>query len=792
MRACSMHNDRYVLWNRRYEQLYAESGDKIVKGMRFEDTLRAGLERGQYPEAAGREEDWLAERLARHAEAKSTHEQRLPGNRWLRIEERRTADGGSVGIRVDITDLKMREASFRLLFENNPMPMWVYHRETLRFLDVNQAALDHYGYDRDRFLGMTLLDIRPPEDREEVRAAVANSDIEDGTTLSWRHLKADGSQIEVVVYSSRLNYHDQPASLIAVVDITERKRAEDELRSTREFLHTVIESVPVTIFVKDAVDQRYLLINKAAEDFLGMPRTMLIGKTASEVLPRDLAENIAARDGFLLKSGGTESVVAETVETPTRGLRTVNSSAVAIPGKDGSPRYLLRVVEDVTERKLAEQRIEHMARHDPLTDLPNRAAIAEELTTLLDRHHTIGGQFAVLCLDLDRFKEVNDVFGHRVGDALLCAVTRRLESFADGAFLARLGGDEFLLLSSDGAQPAAAATLADRILSGLADEIEIDHHRIRPGVSIGVAIFPPDGNDASVLLANADAALYRAKADGRGTVRFFEPEMDRRLREKRALQRDLHAAIGDGQFRVHYQPQARVDGNIVGFEALVRWHHPTKGFLPPNVFVPVAEESGLINDIGQWVLREACREAASWPRDLQIAVNLSPVQFKHGDLPGLVNGVLLDTGLAPHRLELEITESILIGDFSRALSILRRLKALGVRIAMDDFGTGYSSLSYLQAFPFDKIKIDRSFVSNVDQPQSAAIIRAVIGLGRGLQLPIVAEGVETKDQLEFLAQESCDQVQGYLIGRPSPIEMYAQHVGLGADVQDRRHEAAKA
>jgi EAL domain-containing protein (putative c-di-GMP-specific phosphodiesterase class I) len=262
--------------------------------------------------------------------------------------------------------------------------------------------------------------------------------------------------------------------------------------------------------------------------------------------------------------------------------------------------------------------------------------------------------------------------------------------------------------------------------------------------------------------------------------------MDRHLREKRALQRDLHAALADGQLRVHYQPQALINGEIVGFEALLRWHHPARGDIPPSTFVPIAEESSLICDIGAWILREACREAASWPRDLHIAVNLSPVQFKHGDLPRMVHTILLETGLAPNRLELEITESVLIDNSSRALSILRGLKALGVRVAMDDFGTGYSSLSYLQSFPFDKIKIDQSFVANVAHPQSAAIVRAVIGLGRGLQLPVVAEGVETSHQLDFLADESCDQVQGYLIGRPRPIEEYAQHTGHDDPLARRR------
>jgi EAL domain-containing protein (putative c-di-GMP-specific phosphodiesterase class I) len=301
---------------------------------------------------------------------------------------------------------------------------------------------------------------------------------------------------------------------------------------------------------------------------------------------------------------------------------------------------------------------------------------------------------------------------------------------------------------------------------------------LRVGLTIGIALYPTDGSDPATLIGNADAALYRAKAEARGSIRFFEPEMDERLRDRRALQHDLRTAVERDDLQLDYQPQARLGGEVVGFEALVRWRHPTRGIVPPDTFIPIAEENGTIIAIGEWVLREACREAASWQRPLRIAVNLSPVQFQHGDLAGLVHSVLLETGLSPGRLELEITEGVLIGDFSRAISILRRLKTLGVRIAMDDFGTGYSSLSYLQSFPFDKIKIDQSFISNLGRnPQSQAIIRAVIGLGHGLNLPITAEGVETQDQLAFLSCETCDEVQGFLIGRPGPMHLFAHLVG---------------
>lgn len=769
--------DRYVLWNRRYAQIYAKSDDKIAKGMRFEDTLRAGLARGQYPDAIGREEEWLADRLARHAEPRAAHEQHLPGGRWVRVEERRTSDGGSVGVRIDVTELKLREESFRLLFDENPIPMWVYDRESLRILAVNDAAIGHYGYNREKFLSMSILDIRPPDDWPAVKAAAAIGDSRKREDRSWRHIKADGTQIDVSVYSRKLRYHGRDASLIAAVDITERKRAEDELKNTREFLDTVIENVPTPIMVKDARRFRYILLNRAAERLLGVPRDRFIGKTAQDIYPSEDAAVIAAHDQELVTSRRQQFFGEQWLETPGNGKRNVTITSLPVHNVKDEPQYLLTVIEDVTERKEAQARIARMAYHDALTDLPNRAALNQYLASTIETAKTSGKEVAVLCLDFDRFKEINDVFGHSVGDALLCRLAERLSSATD-AFLARLGSDEFAFILAVGPQPSSSMALADRIFAATADDFEIEGHRIRTGVSIGIAVFPNDGSDPLTLVGNADAALYRAKAEGRGTVRFFEPEMDRRLREKHALQQDLHVAVSGGQLLLHYQPRARIAGEVVGFEALVRWQHPKRGLVPPAVFIPLTEESGAIISIGEWILREACREAASWPQSLTIAVNLSPVQFLHGDLPSLVHTILLETGLAPNRLELEVTESVLIGDYNRAVSILRRLKALGVQIAMDDFGTGYSSLSYLQLFPFDKIKIDQAFVSNVERSaQSAAIIRAVIGLGRGLNLPVVAEGVETNEQLEFLSREACDEVQGYLIGRPRPIHDYAEIVG---------------
>ena len=569
-------------------------------------------------------------------------------------------------------------------------------------------------------------------------------------------------------------------------DVSDRFRAEKDLERTRNFLETIIENVPATILVKEAEHLRYVLINRAGEDYYGISRANLVGRTARDVFPASTADLIVEHDQRLLETRSPLFIDEHPIVTPANDERVITAARLPILGADGQAQYLVTVLHDVTERKRAEARVAHMAHHDALTGIPNRAAFNERFEAILTQSAATGEPFALMCIDLDRFKEINDVFGHAVGDDLLCALTARLQQAVAGAFLARLGGDEFVLIATDEPLLASAVRLADGLLGCVAEEFDIAGHRLRIGLSVGIALYPGDGTDAALLLGNADAALYRAKADGRGSIRFFEADMDKRLRDRRALVQDLRHAAERNQLVLHYQPQARIDGEIIGFEALARWRHPARGLVPPAVFIPIAEESGLILPIGEWVLREACREAASWPRPLNIAVNLSAIQFRHGDLAALVHAVLFETGLAASRLELEITESVLIDDFARAIAILRRIKALGVRIAMDDFGTGYSSLSNLQSFAFDKIKIDRSFISNLEiNPQSATIVRAVIGLGRGLDVPVVAEGVETTEQLAFLSSEDCSEVQGFLLGKPLPIAAYARLVGRTPEAEQQ-------
>jgi diguanylate cyclase (GGDEF)-like protein len=421
------------------------------------------------------------------------------------------------------------------------------------------------------------------------------------------------------------------------------------------------------------------------------------------------------------------------------------------------------------------EQITHLGHYDVLTKLPNRTVLAMRLSETFDKATINGEAFAVLAVDLDHFKEANDVFGHAVGDELLCAVARRLQDASEGAFISRIGSDEFTLILAKGEQPAAAEALADRLVKSMTEAFDVRGRKIPIGLCIGVATYPKDAGDPLTLLANAAAALHRAKVDGRRLVCYFDPAMDHRTRERYSLQLDLRAAIPHDELSLQYQPQATIDGEVFGFEALVRWTHPKLGLRKPGSFIGLAEQNGSIIEIGEWALREACREAAAWKNPLQIAVNISPVQFRNGDMPDVVQSVLTESGLAPERLELEITEGVLINDSSRALSILHRLKSIGIKIAMDDFGTGYSSLSSLQSFPFDKIKIDRSFVTGVDSnPQSAAIVRAVIALGKGLHMPVIAEGVETEKEKEFLRRESCREIQGFLIGHPQNIGAYAE------------------
>ncbi|WP_094193775.1 putative bifunctional diguanylate cyclase/phosphodiesterase [Bradyrhizobium viridifuturi] len=631
---------RYLLWNKKYAEIYKRSSDLFEHGARLEDTIRIGVARGDYPEAIGREEEWIAERLQKMYQPGERHEQVLADGRVVLIEERLTSDGGIVGLRVDITELKQREASFRLLFEGNPVPMILCALDGERILAVNDAAIAHYGYVRAEFEKMTIKSLQA-FDPELPWAAGRSSDEQAART--WKHVRADGTLIDLAIYSRQLMHGDQPAMLLALMDITERKRAE--------------------------------------------------------------------------------------------------------------------------------ARLAFMAQHDSLTGLPNRNLLRQQMEEMLQHTRRSTDKVAVLMLGLDNFKAVNDTLGHGIGDKLLRGVAKRLRStLREEDALARLNSDEFTIVQGGVMRPEDAVLLARRILDAIGEPYLLEGHSVVIGASIGIAMSPGDGEDSEKLLKSADMALSRAKSDFRGTFSFFEAEMDARAQSRRKIEIDLRDAIQNEGLQPYYQPLVDLtSGRITGLEALVRWPHPERGMISPGEFIPVAEETGLINPLGSLMLHRACMDAAQWPDDVRVAVNLSPLQFRTGNLLALVTDALRQSGLPARRLELEITETLLLEKSSQVLATLHALRALGVRMSMDDFGTGYSSLSYLRSFPFDKIKIDQSFVRDLGaNPDAQAIVRSIVSLGVGLGVTITAEGVETEAELSCLRAEGCHEGQGFLFSRARP------------------------
>ena len=449
------------------------------------------------------------------------------------------------------------------------------------------------------------------------------------------------------------------------------------------------------------------------------------------------------------------------------------------------------IASDVTAQVVAERRARYLALYDPLTDLPNRELLRQRLDDALAGLRRRDGMVAVFLLDLDRFKSINDTFGHAAGDRLIRSCSERLKAcMRQTDTLARIGGDEFALIQVGVEKAEQVQALCRRLLAALVEPFDLDGQEVIVTASIGVALAPTDAEEPARLLQHADVALYRAKDEGRNAFRFFEPEMDRRLQNRRALECDLRAALARGQIEVHYQLQVDLRSQEpVGVEALARWHHPERGWVPPQEFISVAEETGLILPLGEQVLRTACAQMVAWPR-LRLSVNLSPVQFRHGDLVALVRSALEEARLEAGRLELEVTEGVLLSDTVDALATLTSLRELGVRIAMDDFGTGYSSLGYLQKFTFDTIKIDRSFVGAIERRSEAeAIVRAVVGLGHSLGIRTCAEGVETAGQFAFLEGEGCDEVQGYYFSRPVPASDLAELLAAptsGASIELRQ------
>lgn len=632
---------RYILWNQQYAEIYAVSADLLAPGMHFAETLRVGVERGDYPEAIGNEDAWIADRMSRMAAPAARHEQRLANGRRILIEERKTSDGGTIGLRVDITDLRQSEEAFRLLFERNPVAMLVYDIESGCIRSANNSAAEYLGYSIEELEGLAAHKLFSPADRPEVEAMLG-------------------------------------------IDFNEPNRVWQ-------------------------MHRRNGLINEAV-----------------------ISTRLSQLEGF---------------------------SATIVS------------VFDITERRVIEQRMAHMARHDELTGLANRSHCREHLHHVLN----VAGSDETVTLalvDLDHFKAVNDTYGHHRGDALLTDAARRmLQLVPDNALLCRIGGDEFALIFRN-ASRTQAEIIARAIITALSQPFIIDDNVLHIGATVGFATSPNDSSDPETLLRYADLALYAAKAQKRGTCRSFESGMDTAAQEKARLEVDFREALQADQLQVHYQPLVNLQtGMVECYEALLRWNHPVRGQVGPDVFVPLAEEIGLIDTVGRMVLQTACKQAMSWPEHIKLSVNVSPLQFRNGNLISTVINALTCAKMPPERLELEITEAVLMEKGPRPAAIIRNLRAFGIGISLDDFGTGYSSLSYLLNYPFTKIKIDKSFILNMEQQTNAhAVIRAVIGLGRSLGLMVTAEGIEREGVADYLRAEGCVQGQGFLYGRALPAD----------------------
>ena len=556
------------------------------------------------------------------------------------------------------------------------------------------------------------------------------------------------------------------------IDITERRRAERDLDETKRFLDSIIENIPVAVVVKDAKTRKFLLVNRAFEAMLGTSRNDLLGRTVFDIHQAKDAQIIDDADTESLQEPDRVTYKEIEVNTALRGLRLQATSRIVIRRSQGDAKCIIAVIDDVTERKKSEQRIAFLAHHDALTGLANRAALVQKIDEAAARQRRRDEPFTVLLLDLDRFKQVNDTLGHPAGDALLTEVATRLKSLLrETDVLARLGGDEFAIIQGGEVnQRPAAKALAERIIEVIGKPFDIDGGDVNIGTSIGIALAPEHHTGSDELLKMADLALYRAKSSGRNGYCFFDPQMSEVASARHEIENDLRRAVQQNELELHYQPILDAKTRkITSVEALVRWRHPTKGLIFPDLFIPLAEETGMITQIGDWVLRAACAEAATWPTDIKVAVNLSLVQFRKTNLPDVVMRALVDSGLRPERLELEITETALIESAAECLPALRQFKNQGITIVLDDFGTGYSSLSQLAMFPFDRIKIDKTFTQNLTKrSECAAIISATLTLAQTLDIATTAEGVETADQYRLLRLAGVTSVQGYLFKRPGP------------------------
>ena len=648
----------------------------------------------------------------------------------------------------------------------------------------NPAAERMFGRTRDEAVGQNFEIILPPHRAEAYRELLTRVAQEPtvrsiGTSVELVGARADGTEFPIELSLARWGGAGTEEGFAAIVrDIGARKALESEREHAKAFLDSIVQNLPAMLFVKDVESRRYLMINRAGEKIIGRPASEIIGRTDRDLFPEH-GEGVEQRDTEAVGASGShifESAL-NGEDGQTTHIRTIRT---LIDGPSQPNQYILGISEDVTEIRRTEAEVLRLAHYDSLTGLLNRASFADKVHGMVHD----GKPFAMLSIDLDRFKAVNDQFGHPVGDEVLVLVGERLKAAVKRTdWVARLGGDEFIVVLTGRNLRERAQNVANAVIDGIAEPFVTARGVAHLGASVGVVLMPEDGRTTEQLRENADLALYRAKHNGTAKACFFNADMDAAARDRREIERDLRGAVAAGEVTLAYQPLVSTQtGQITSAEALARWTHPLRGPIRPDVFIALAEECGLIDMLGEQLLRRACLDAQTWPEHVRVAVNLSPMQFLSDELLETVRDALTESGLAAHRLQLEVTEGLVIRDVERTFRQLEQLRTLGIQILIDDFGVGYSSLSYFQRFPFDKVKIDKSFVDEITTSRAAkAIVQAVVGLGGQLGMGIVAEGVETEAQMDMLVALGCTHLQGYLFSRPLPAEVMRATLIAGLD-----------
>jgi len=787
---------RIVFCNARYRDIYRLTPDRTKPGTPVGDMIRHRLTLGLV--TRGDPEDYIRERLSKPVTpTEGVYE--FSDGRSIAYVIRLISNGGGIAIHEDITErkilqrrleeqhalsrkqeeeLRVRNLQFDLAINNMSQGLCFFDGAQ-RLIVCNQRYMEIYDLDPARVHpGITLQEI------VDLRFEAGSfPDMTPEEYLIWRNNIAVSAQVSDTIVKLKngrtIKIHHQPMPDLGWVatheDISDRVYAEEHLEEQNRRFHAALNNMPHGLSMFDS-ERRLIVCNRRYQEMYRLSAELTAAGTSLDALMEYRAATGQApldSEGYhheQVKRSGSGSACS--YKLGLKDGRTLQIDYEPMPNGGWVTTH-----QDITEATHIEARIAHLARHDSLTDLPNRLQFRDVLDDALISVNCGSNKIALISIDLDQFKAVNDTLGHPVGDELLKAVSGRLRHCVRRSdIVARLGGDEFAIIRSEAAGRQGLASLASRLIESLSEPFRIGNDEVTIGTSVGIAIAPDHGKDFDTLLKSADLALYRAKSEGRGTYRFFEQAMDAKIRDRRALETELTRALANDEFELVYQPLVNIAAReVVGFEALLRWRSAARGLVLPSVFIPVLEEIGLINEVGAWVLKKACTDAMQWPTNAKIAVNLSPVQFKSNRLGLDVCAALASSGLPAQRLELEITETAMLQDAITTLAMLRELKALGLSISLDDFGTGYSSLSYLQKFPFDKIKIDQNFVCELPtKEESLAIVRAIIRLADSLGMTTLAEGVETSKQFAILRHEGCVEAQGYLFSRPVSADRVAQ------------------